>query len=261
MPKFSCYAIKFKDGETNIVETWDECKKLTHGKKGMLFKGFSDREDADAWIEGRGIVPIDENGVNHIWIDGSTLSNGSSDSCGGFSVVYGKDDKRNLSIEVYPFDGYAVTNQLCELLASIESLKSVKNEKITKPTHIHSDSRYVLNYIVKKEKTGYQKHIVLFQELEKLIQELPNITFVKVKGHGGNAGSDEADRLAKLASHRVQSKKRKTLHTPEEDVDNNNNNNNNNEKQQCVNSPIDEHPHVSKKLAVNIPKHLLLSDD
>lgn len=45
--KNTCYAIK---NLNKIVTTWAECKKLTHGQSGMIFKGFETRSEAEAWL-------------------------------------------------------------------------------------------------------------------------------------------------------------------------------------------------------------------
>ena len=50
MPKQKFYAIKRPDGG-QIVDTWDECEKLVRGEKGLKYKSFSSRADAQAWIE------------------------------------------------------------------------------------------------------------------------------------------------------------------------------------------------------------------
>jgi ribonuclease HI len=51
MPKQKFYAIKSPE-ESKIVMTWAECEKLTHGVKGVLFKSFATRAEAEAWISG-----------------------------------------------------------------------------------------------------------------------------------------------------------------------------------------------------------------
>ena len=51
MPKQKFYAVK-SENEKKIVTTWTECEKLTHGVKGVLFKSFATREEAEAWLDG-----------------------------------------------------------------------------------------------------------------------------------------------------------------------------------------------------------------
>lgn len=48
MPKHTFYAV-VKDGVKTVVYTWKECESLTKGIKGVTFKGFDNRQEADAW--------------------------------------------------------------------------------------------------------------------------------------------------------------------------------------------------------------------
>ena len=67
MPKQKFYAIKTPE-ESKIVMTWAECEKLTHGIKGVLFKSFGTRAEAEAWISGME-APVKE-GIR-VFVDGS----------------------------------------------------------------------------------------------------------------------------------------------------------------------------------------------
>lgn len=40
------------DGESGIVDSWDECSRLTSGKVGARYKGFPTEEEAEEWLEG-----------------------------------------------------------------------------------------------------------------------------------------------------------------------------------------------------------------
>lgn len=83
-PKF--YAIK-TPSESKIVTTWDECLKLTHGVKGVLFKSFGSMAEAEAWISGME-APV--SGGVRVFVDGS-FSPGFPYS--GWAFVVTEDDK------------------------------------------------------------------------------------------------------------------------------------------------------------------------
>lgn len=83
-PKF--YAIK-TPSESKIVTTWDECLKLTHGVKGVLFKSFGSMAEAEAWISGME-APVP--GGVRVFVDGS-FSPGFPYS--GWAFVVTEDDK------------------------------------------------------------------------------------------------------------------------------------------------------------------------
>lgn len=82
-PKF--YAIKTPT-ESKIVTTWDECLKLTHGVKGVLFKSFGTMADAEAWISG---MAAPAPGGVRVYVDGS-FSPGFAYS--GWAFVVTEDD-------------------------------------------------------------------------------------------------------------------------------------------------------------------------
>lgn len=67
MPKQKFYAVK-SDSEKKIVTSWTECEKLTHGVKGVLFKSFGSREEAEAWLSG--MVKPAAGGIR-VFVDGS----------------------------------------------------------------------------------------------------------------------------------------------------------------------------------------------
>lgn len=48
MPKYNFYAV-IKNGVKTIVYNWKECEQLTNGIKGVKFKGFINRQDAEEW--------------------------------------------------------------------------------------------------------------------------------------------------------------------------------------------------------------------
>jgi ribonuclease HI len=67
MPKTKFYAIKAPDGN-RIVTSWPECDSLVRGVKGVLYKSFATREEAENWING--VEPAVKPGVR-IYVDGS----------------------------------------------------------------------------------------------------------------------------------------------------------------------------------------------
>ena len=76
MAKKKIYAVR-KGHKTGLFETWAECQKATSGYSGAEFRGFTDREEAMAFLqmsttanvskdeekEAAGIVEVPENMV------------------------------------------------------------------------------------------------------------------------------------------------------------------------------------------------------
>ena len=134
-----------------------------------------------------------------IYTDGSCIGNPGKGGWGALLVYQG------LKKELYGFS-QETTNNIMELTAVIESLKSMKSKY---PIIITTDSNYVKNGITdwinswKKNnwKTSNKKPVKnkeLWIELDNLCQ-LYNIEWKWVKGHSGHPGNERADALANKA--------------------------------------------------------------
>ena len=137
------------------------------------------------------------NDILYIYTDGACRGNPGT---GGALLMYNESKK-----ELYGFCA-DTTNNIMELTAVIESLKSIKRKC---PIVITTDSSYVKNGITdwikswKKNnwKTANKKPVKnkeLWIELDSLCS-LYNIEWKWVKGHSGHPGNEHADRLANEA--------------------------------------------------------------
>ena len=116
MPKQKFYAIK-SENEKKIVTTWDECLKLTHGVKGVLFKSFGSREEAQAWLDGMEAPAPD--GIR-VFVDGS-FSPGFGPA--GWAFVVTEDDKelaRGSGITAFDAESRNIDG---EVMASFQAMK------------------------------------------------------------------------------------------------------------------------------------------
>ena len=98
------------------------------------------------------------------------------------------------------------TNQMMELIAALEACKWATNQHYDDIT-IYSDSAYLVNcyndkWFVKWENNNWKNsknepvaNIDLWKQLIMYFK-LPNINFIKVKGHNGNQYNEIADKLA-----------------------------------------------------------------
>ena len=107
------------------------------------------------------------------------------------------------------------TNNEQELLAVLKALTYLtRADQPTKQIEILTDSSYVLNGVTKWMpnwiKKGWRtasgspvKNVSLWQAISRL--DLSNVIFTKVKGHSGDVGNEEADRLANCGARKALS--------------------------------------------------------
>lgn len=155
--------------------------------------------------------------VFEIYCDGSTRGNGYENSVGAWAYIILESGKE------ITYDCQAVadtTNQRMELIAAIQALEhTVYNylcpnlDKIV----VYTDSAYLHNCYAQKwyinwQKNGWKnakKQPVANKDLwEKLIKffEMPEVDFVKVKGHANNEFNNRVDQLAQSASAELKEK-------------------------------------------------------
>lgn len=103
------------------------------------------------------------------------------------------------------FGGEDTTNQRMEIQAVIEAIRSLYKPELN--LVIYSDSMYVINsatvWYKNWQVNNWRKNTIKNRDLLEQLIELavkPNVSFRHVKGHSGNAGNEEADRLAMKAS-------------------------------------------------------------
>lgn len=139
-----------------------------------------------------------------IYCDGACSGNQFKNNVGGWGAVLIFNDSRK---EIFG-SAKNTTNQRMELIACIESLKTIKENKF--PIIIFSDSAYLINCINNKWYLAWKKNNWknskkqpvenqdLWKTLFKLIEN-SEIEFKKVKGHNGIIENERADELARNA--------------------------------------------------------------
>ncbi|KAI1418150.1 RnaseH-domain-containing protein [Hypoxylon sp. FL1857] len=218
--------------EPGVYTDWDTASLAIKGWKGPKYKRFDTREDAIEYIRmhgneaaqkvlseegvepaakkpkkssaGETLVVEDEPDVQHVYTDGSSLSNGRAGAIAGVGVWFGHGDRRNVSERL---QGDIQTNQRAELTAILRALQKVPvGEKI----RIFSDSKYsiscVTEWYVNWQKNGWKtqsgpvKNKDLIEAIRAKIDERTKAGtktyFQWVKGHAADAGNVAADDLA-----------------------------------------------------------------
>lgn len=176
MPKF--YAVK-KGARPGVYLSWPECQEQTKGFSGAVFKSFSTRAEAEAFIQ---VAPVEEKYDRTVYTDGSFMGQNS----GGAAVVVEEKEVYYASVV-----GTDQSNNRGELLGIILALKNTKGSVL-----ICSDSQYSINIL----SNGYtaRENLDLVAEAKALMKGRV-VSFKYVPAHTGILYNETADRYAKLA--------------------------------------------------------------
>ena len=90
----------------------------------------------------------------------------------------------------------SATNNIAELTAILRVLQSL--DDTSQKVFIHSDSNYAIGLLTKGWKAKANTELV--EEIRRVLDVFPNVTFVKVKGHAGVPDNELVDDLARRAA-------------------------------------------------------------
>ena len=129
-----------------------------------------------------------------IYTDGAARGNPGPGGA-GVVIVFPDGRRRRLSRSL----GHT-TNNRAELLAVRVALEAVVAEHET-PMQIYTDSQNVIGWLT----GGYRVHsnTELISELRTTLTQFPQVQFVKVAGHSGDPGNEDANLLAQRAARGV----------------------------------------------------------
>ncbi len=187
MPKQKFYAIKSPE-ESKIVMTWAECEKLTHGVKGVLFKSFATRAEAEAWLSGIE-APIPD-GLR-VFVDGSFTPDFPKS---GWAFVVTENDKeiaRGSGITAFDAESRNIDG---EVMASFQAMKWLDaHDKSGVICHDYEG-------IARWAKGEWQAKSNIAKRYVAAAQPyLHRVKFEKVAAHTGVKWNELVDQLAKDA--------------------------------------------------------------
>ena len=174
------YAVK-KGKTPGIYTSWEECRKMV--------MGF---ENTDLEEQNR----KEEEPENYAFVDGSFNSKTSVYGYGGFLVT--KGSRHVLQGSGNDTQMASMRNVAGEVLGSMAAVKLALELGMEELT-IYYDYMGIEMWATGAWKRNRQGTIAYYDFMQSVSERI-HLTFVKVKGHSGVEGNEEADRLARLAA-------------------------------------------------------------
>lgn len=199
------YAVK-KGKVPGIYLSWNDCKAMVDGYQGAVYKSFKTIEEAEKFITGEKII-------SGLKASGKNTSE-SGETCSTYAFV---DGSFNKATHTYGYGGFLVTDNEKYVLqgadndAEMATMRNVAGEIKGAEAAVKKAIELGIKELViyydymgiemwatgawKRNKAG----TVAYHDYIMSVREQIKLTFVKVKGHSGVEGNEEADKLAKQA--------------------------------------------------------------
>lgn len=120
----------------------------------------------------------------------------------GIGVLLQRPDE---VVEVSEFIGSG-TNNIAELTAILRALELLRPDEHDTVVHLYTDSGWSLGVLVGGWKA--KANLELIDRIKEIARNFPRLELLKVRGHAGQEGNEEADHLATMAVRREDSLQR-----------------------------------------------------
>lgn len=201
------YAVK-KGKIPGIYNSWDDCKKMVDGFPGAVYKSFKTLEEAKAFVgaedtsgkrsekaERPDTMKQEQNPAVYAFVDGSYNIATKIYGYGGFLIHDGeKEVLQGSGSDAEMASMRNVSGEILGAMAAVERAIELKLPEVT----IYYDYMGIEMWATGAWKRNKQGTIAYYDYMQSVKNKI-QIKFVKVKGHSGVDGNEEADRLAKEA--------------------------------------------------------------
>ena len=202
------YAVK-TGRQTGIFESWDECKRQVMGFGGAVYKSFTSRAEAEAFIGAptaptqwchtpAGAEPVNDDGKVIFYVDGSYDKRTGRFSYG--MVILPHEGQPTEITDSKAFDDPSLAemrNVAGEINGSMAAMRWCIENGV-KDAVIYYDYEGIAKWALKEwkaNKEGTKAYAAFYDSIKDKL----NVEFRKVKGHSGDKYNDMADELAKGA--------------------------------------------------------------
>lgn len=193
------YAVR-KGRVPGIYETWDACRQQVIRFPGAEYKSFDTKKEAEDFMNEELIefrkINLDDITV-YAFVDGSFNSKTNVYGCGGFLVDKTSDEEKRYVIQGSDSDEEmaAMKNISGELMGSIMAINKAIELGLPEITILYDYMGIEMwaKGMWDRTREGTEKYYQFCQSIKDTIK----LHFVKVEGHTGIPGNEEADKLAK----------------------------------------------------------------
>lgn len=199
------YAVK-KGKVPGIYLSWNDCKAMVDGYPGAVYKSFKTIEEAEKFVTGEKII-------SGMKASGKNTSE-SGETCSTYAFV---DGSFNKATHTYGYGGFLVTDNEKYVLQGADNdaematmhnvAGEIKGAEAAVKKAIELGIKELVIYYdymgIEMWATGAWKRnkagTIAYHDYIMSVRKQIKLTFVKVKGHSGVEGNEEADKLAKQA--------------------------------------------------------------